>query len=86
MKNDKHYVQCPNCGRHFTIPISTIERQILKAINIGQQRWGSATTKHIAQHVYLSQDQALRYLLKMEQKGIIYRIGTRSGWRVEDEH
>lgn len=81
-KFDEHPVRCPHCGNRFGIPIQRIEKKIYGIIRSEAKIWGVAKTSVIAKRISLSNDQTLRYLQKMENKGMIYRIGTRSGWRI----
>ncbi|MBZ0305100.1 MAG: FaeA/PapI family transcriptional regulator [Anaerolineae bacterium] len=63
---------------------SPIETAILQAIACLEQQHGKATTLAIAMRVMLSEPQTRRYLVQLEQRGMIKRRGTRGGWQCRD--
>lgn len=70
------------CQSNGIVPPMPLEAAILQAITYLEQHMGKAPTLAIALRVTLSESQTRRYLVEMEQRGLVKRIGTRGGWRV----
>lgn len=57
------------------------ERAVVKAITeVVRHTGGPASTLAVASRVYLSDRQARRYLVRLEQSRQVQRVGQRGGW------
>lgn len=80
--------RCPHCGKEFELSVevvktglSDVQLQILSILEIGKAFDNTIMrTAEIAEMIGLGTDQTLRYLLGLEKRGKVARVGQRGGW------
>lgn len=87
--------RCPHCGKDFELSVEVVkaalsypELHILGILEFGKQsdRYDAImSTADIAEIIGLGTDQTLRYLLRLERRSKIKRVGERRGWYLPDK-
>lgn len=80
--------RCPHCGKEFELSVEVVKAESsLVELNIleylerrAKYHDAPAPTRYIANAIHLGTDQTLRYLIRLEKRGKINRVGERKGW------
>lgn len=80
--------RCPHCGKDFELSVEVVkaalsypELHILGILEFGKAFDNTIMrTAEIAEMIGLGTDQTLRYLLGLEKRGKVARVGQRGGW------
>lgn len=81
MEDRDESISCPHCGHDVPLKLNPLEKQVLAAVRKLNRHSPTASTRAIALEVSLSPAQTKRYLIALERKGRIWRVGMKGGWK-----